>query len=388
MPQPRGTLARASSTGERLARVPALSPPFAVALLAVAAIAATRLRWVRRPERATPPRPILAPLCWYGIGMLLGPALGLLDHQLLEGVTPALILATGWVAARAGGEAATPGHGDRAPGGRVGALTDAVAAWLVPAALLYAAARLLPASLAPGWAPRLPVIGVLAGAVAVASGASRRLTTVVALWAMVGALVAPLPHGKVLDLPRQAVWIGLAVAGVALTVVLWEWITRRATLPLGGAVAGMAIGAGVGLATGASAVVVCALAGAIVARRQPSGPALGTDLARSEAPASAMLWVAAGAQAGGPLAVIVSAAVALALWPVARRLTFRTAAPADHTLGLALVLSYVWATGQDRPGPLVTAAAIAVLLAGAVPARDRPVPSRLTSGLAPAEVSV
>jgi hypothetical protein len=371
-----------------LARVPVISPLFAVALLAFAAIAATRLHWVRRPEPASPRPPILAPLGWYAVGIVLGPVLGLLDHRLLEAGAPALMLAAGWVAARAGSATAAPPETRPSAAIRAGVFTDAVAAWVVPAALLYAAARFLATPLAPAWEPRLPIVAVLAAGLAVMSGARRPVTTLVALCALVGAVLVSLPPGNVLGVPRPAVWIGIAVAGILGTGIVWQWIARRTTVPLSGAVAALPIGAGVGLATGASPVVVCALAGAVATRRSQPPARLGIDLARSEAPAAAMLWVAAGAQAGGPLAAVAIAAVALSLWPMARRLAARTAAPGDPTMGLALVLSYVWTTGRDSPEPLVTAVAIAVLLAGSVSARGRGDPSRLTSGLAPAEVSV
>jgi hypothetical protein len=56
-------------------------------------------------------------------------------------------------------------------------------------------------------------------------------------------------------------------------------------------------------------------------------------------------------------------------------------------LGLTLVLGYTWTARPASPEALVTATAIALLLTGAIPPRTRPAPPRLTSRLAPAEVS-
>lgn len=360
------------------------SPLVAAALLAVAGIAATYLSPARRLARAARPLPLPAAVSWYAVGIVLGPVLGLLDQRLLADATPAMVLAAVWIAARAGREVVMPA--ERTGRGRGTAFLDALAAWLGPAAALYAASRFLPGNLAPAWDPRLPVIAALAAAVSLAAGADRRFSALVGLCALLGALIAPLPHDKLLRLPRQVAWGAIGLAGIGLTAVLWGWIARRAPLPPSAAVAGLAIGAGIGLATGLSPLVVCALAAAARARRSlPHAPEGWAHFARSDAPAAAILWVAAGAQFGGDAASLAIATLALSLWPLARRLAVRGAGVPERTLGLVLVFSYVWTTGRAGAEPLVTAVALALLLTE-LPA-PRAARGRLTSGLARVEVS-
>jgi hypothetical protein len=371
-----------------LAPVPALSPPLAAVLVLVAVIAATYLPSLRRLAHLAEANPVLTPLGWYGTGILLGPGLGVVDRRLLSAALPALVLAAGWVAARAGGQLVR--RSQLPDGGRVLALPDSLAGWLLPALALYAAQRFLPAGLAPAWEPPLPVLVALAAAMTLACGADRRFATVVALGALVVALLAPLPHDRsFFRRPPQIVWIGVGAAAVGLTAVLWQWIARRANAPLRGSLAGLAIGAGVGLATGVSPLVVCGLAAAALARRSPIGttPAW-EDLARSEAPAAAILWVAAGAQFGGPIGPVAGTVAVLALWPLVRRLTVRGAAEADRHLGLAVVLSYAWTTKPTDAPALVTAVAIALLLIEALAPHRQAATARLTRGLASVEVSV
>lgn len=362
------------------------SPLVAAALLAVAGIAATYLAPARRLAHAARPLPIPAAVCWYAVGIVLGPVLGLIDHRLLAAATPAMVLAAVWIAARAGSQVVMPV--ERTGSSRVTATVDALAAWLVPAAALYAAGWFLPASLAPAWDPRLPVIAALAAAVSLAAGADRRFGAIVALCALLAALIAPLPHDKLLRLPRQVAWAAIGLAGIGLTVVLWGWIARRASLPPSDAVAGLGIGAGIGLASGLSPLVVCALAAAALARRSlPHAPEGWARLTRSEAPAAAILWVTAGAQLGGDAASIAIAALALSLWPLARRFAVRGVGAPERTLGLVLVLSYVWTTGRAGSEPLVTATALALLLTELPAPRADAARGRLTSGLGRVEVS-
>jgi hypothetical protein len=369
-----------------LAPVPVISSFTASVLLAVAGIAASYLDPARRLAQTVRARPILVPLAWYGIGILLGPGLGLLDDRVWEAAMPALLLAAAWVAARAGSLAVSP---EQLSGRRAAvALADAVAAWLLPAAALYAAARYLPATLAPMWEPRWPVLVALAAAMTLASGANRRLATLVALCALLVALVAALPDTRILRLPRYAAWAVSGLVGVGFTAVLWGWIGRRATPPLRGTVVGLAVGTGIGLAAGVSPLIVCAIAAAVLAGRSiRSMSGAWESLARSEAAAAAMVWVAAGTQLAGSPAPLAIAVLALSLWPLVRRLVARAPNEPDRTLGLVVLLSYVWTTNRGDAAPLVTVVALGLLVTGMLTSHRRAGSAPLTSGLAPIEVS-
>lgn len=368
-----------------LAAVPSLSPVLSAVLLAVVAIAATQIGAVRRLVRAAHSVPLTAPLTWYLLGVTLGPLLGVVDRAVLEAATPALVLAAAWIAARAGVQAAA--RTDPAPRSRVAPWAGALATWGLPALTLYAIMRWLPASFAPAWEPRLPVIAVLAAAMTVAVGTERRAGLLVAIVAVLAALADSLPHGRLLRLPRHAVWAAGVVGGTALTIVLWGWIGRRVVVPLRGVVVGLALGAGLGLASRASPFVVCATAAAELSRRFRGGEGIGESLLRSEGPAGAILWVAAGALLGGAPATLAVAALALVVGPMGIRLLARRHAGIDSTLGLAFVLSYVWTTGRGNSEPLVTATAAALLVAASVPVGRAPHLTPLTSGLGRVEVS-
>lgn len=373
-----------------------LPPLIAVALVAVAGLAATRLPyppWLLRALRAGA---AATPLGWYLLGVVLGPALGLLDASLLEACTPALACGIGWVAARAGAALAAPPPPDHHWSFRE--TVDAGAAWLVPAALLYAAARLLPDRFAPAWPPLSPEVVTLAAAVAVAGATGSRRVAFVAVLAAGAALIAQLPplHGRLAGLPRPAVWAAFTVLGIALTAVLADRIARRAPAALPGAIAGVCLGAGVGLATGASPLIVCAGCGFLLARRSPAFTRLASDLQISEQAVAVPLWVAAGAQigVGGPFPAVALAAVLLALWPLLRPRLAAAPVRADGSLGLAVALSFSFTAAPPVVGggvshaAVVTAVALAILLTRAINGLGRLSEARLTSGARRVEVSV
>ncbi len=378
---------RARQARANVSRVPPLPPLIAVALLAIAGVAASRLPrpgWVVRARQAAG---AASPLGWYLLGVGLGPALGLLDRTLLDTCTPVLACAIGWIAARAGAGLAAP----RAPGDRpAGDAAAAGVALVIPATLLYAAGRYLAPPIAPDWTPVVPTIATLAAALTLAGAADNRRAIILALLAAAAGLLAQPPDGRLTGLPFPADWAVFTIAGAGLAALLADRIARRAVSPLPGTIAGICLGAGIGLATGVSPLIVCALSGAALARWSTPLARVADDLDNSEPAATAVLWVAAGAQISGPFPPVALAAALLALWPLVRARLVRTAPPGDPAFGIALASSFAYGAGPaaGRWGPaVVTAVAIALLMLRAVPGpRSRATP-RLTSDARRAEVS-
>ncbi len=365
-----------------------LPPLVAVALLAIAGVLASRLTrpaWIARALQAVG---AAAPLSWYLVGVILGPGLGVLDRPILDACAPVLACAIGWIAARAGAALAMP----RPPNDRF-AIRDAAsaaAALVIPAALLFAAGRYLTPPIAPDWKPEAPVIATLAAAVAMAGAAGRRYVCFLALLAAAGGILAQPAQGRVAGLPFPVAWAVFTVAGVALAALFANRIARRAATPLPGTIAAVCLGAGVGFATGASPLVVCALVGAALARWSPPFARLHDDLAVTAPVGAALLWVAAGAQLSGPFPSVALAAAILAFWPLVHARLARTASPTDQTFGLAVALSfaYIAGTAAGRWGPaVVTAAALSLLVLRAIPAFWSLATPRLTSDARRAEVS-
>jgi hypothetical protein len=379
---------RARQARANVSRVPPLPPLVAVALLAIAGVLASRLprpAWIARALQAIG---AAAPLGWYVIGVVLGPVLGLLDRPLLDACAPVLACAIGWIAARAGAALAAP----RPPDDRF-AIRDAAAAGaalVIPAALLFAAGRYLAPPIAPDWTPEAPVIATLAAAVTLAGAAGRRYAIILALLAATGGILAQPSIGRVAGLPFPAAWAVFTIAGVALAALLANQIARRAAAPLSGTIAAICLGAGVGFATGASPLVVCALVGAALARWSPPFARLSDDLAITAPAVAAVLWMAAGAQFSGPFPSVALAAALLAFWPLVHARLARGASRTDQTFGLAVASSFAYTAGPaaGRWGPaVVTAAAIGLLVLRAIPAFWSFAAPRLTSGARRAEVS-
>jgi hypothetical protein len=361
-----------------------LPPIVAAALAGFAALIATYLPRPAWLVRTLDGVAAATPFGWYLLGVVLGPGLGLLDTALLDAGTPALACAIGWIAARAGATLAAP----RPPEERRdnSALAVAGLALVIPAALLYGAGRFLPAALAPDWKPLPAVIATLAAALVVAGAADTRSTTA-ALLAATGALASLLPHAHRADAFRAAAWAGYAIGGAAISAIVAAQLARRAPSHFPATVAGVGLAAGIGLASGTSPILVCALTGAALARWSPAHVRLAVDLRATEPVASAALWIAAGAMFGGALLTVVIAAALLSLLPLVRRLFIGTAA-SDYALGLAIVLSFT-ITAATAIGPLgraiLTAGALALLLSAAVPAFKSS--ARLTSRHSRPEVS-
>ncbi|MGH7539353.1 MAG: hypothetical protein ACREMF_12015, partial [Gemmatimonadales bacterium] len=274
-----------------------LPPLVATALVAVAALLATRLARPPWLSGALGWAATASPLGWYLVGTLLGPALELLDHPLLEASIPVLACAIGWVACRAAAGLASPIDTRTV---RASGIVADVVAFLAPAGLLVAALRLLPPALVPVWKPVWPTVATLAAALAVAGAASLRHATIGALIVASGAVFALLPLATSAGLRETAQWMGFTLGGAVLCTLFAERLARGSDTPMPGMIAAICLGAGIGLASGASPFVVCALTGLALARWSPAHARLARELATSEPAVAAVLWVAAGALVSGP----------------------------------------------------------------------------------------
>ncbi|HMA41635.1 MAG TPA: hypothetical protein VKP10_16280 [Gemmatimonadales bacterium] len=363
-----------------------LRPIIAATLVGVAALLATLLPRPAWLARVLDRMGAIPHLGWFLLGVVLGPALGLLDDDLLRVCVPALGCLIGWIAAGAGAAIATPRPADERRSARE--LAVIAVALLVPAALLYAAGRFLPATIAPAWKPTPAVIATLVAALVIAGAADTR-STLAALLVAAAALVTLLPHARRADAWHAAAWVGFAVGGAATSALLAARLARLAPTPLPATIAGVALAAGIGLATGTSPLLVCALTGAALARWSSAHVRLALDIGATEPVAAAALWVAAGALTGGSLPVVALAAVLLALAPLVRQ-RFLSPSSSERSLGLAIALSFTFtAAGPLGPsaGAVRTAAALALLLT-ALPALLRGAGRPLTSRHRNAEVSV
>jgi len=369
-----------------VSRVFPLPPIVAAALAGFAALLATYLPRPAWLARVLDSVAAATPLGWYLVGVVLGPALGLLDDDTLDAAIPAMACAIGWVAALAGATLAArrPVGERRSPGPwAVAALTLAI-----PAALLYGAGRFLSPTLAPAWKPAPAIIATLVATLLVAAATDVRTITATLLVAA-AALVTLLPHAHRADLLHALRWAGFAIGGAATGALVAARLARRAPTPIPATIAGVGLAAGIGLATGTSPLVVGALTGAALARWSPAHARIADDLRAAEPVAGAALWIAAGAMFGGPLPVVAVAAVALALVPLLRRFSVPQA-ETDRTLGLAVLLSFIL-TATSALGPQApavrTAGALALLLTAILPVLFTPA-ARLTSRHPRPEVSV
>ncbi|HET9708866.1 MAG TPA: hypothetical protein VFP39_11250 [Gemmatimonadales bacterium] len=350
-----------------------LPPLAAAALIALAALLATYLPrppWlvaVFAGARRAPP------IGWLLIGVVLGPLLGVLDGALLEGLAPVVACAIGWIAAGAAARLTAPQSPVREPW-TARDVAGLVAAFVLPAALLYGAMRVLPPSAAPVWKPAWPVIAVLSTSVALAAAPRSGAVTALSLLVTAGALLALFPHARKSDVPPIAMWLGFALGGTFVCVLVAARLGRQPKTRAAATITALCLAAGIGSASGASPYLVCGLLGLALAKWGPGYERLADELAPTASTVAALLWFAAGALTGNRVPQGLVAAALLALWPALRR-RFAAAVPASRqTLGLAVALSYAL-TAERTLGPversaLVTAAALALLLTSFVPARN------------------
>jgi hypothetical protein len=358
-----------------------LPPLAAAALIALAALLATYLPrppWlvaVLAGARRAPP------IGWLLIGVVLGPLLGVLDAALLEGLTPVVACAIGWIAAGAAARLTAPESPIREPWS-AGDVAGLVAAFVLPAALLYGAMRFLPPNVAPVWKPVWPVIAALSASVALAAAPRAGAATAVSLLVTAGALFALFPRAHKSELPPIAMWLGFVAGGAFVCVLVATRLGRQPKTRAAATITALCLAAGIGSASGASPYLACGLLGVALAKWGPGYERLADELAPTASTVAALLWFAAGAFAGGRFPQVYVAAALLALWPALRR-RFAVAVPAARqTLGLALVLSYALTAertlGPIERGALVTGASLALLVISLVPARNA-APAPLTS---------
>lgn len=346
-----------------------LPPIVAAALVAVALLLATRLR---------PPDPIaralrwgggttVTALGWYVLGALLGPGLGVLSRGMVDAFAPVLAVAIGWAAARAGAELARPEE-ERGPWS-LSEIVAAIAAFLVPMALLTAAARVLLMPSIEHWTVIGPAIATLAGALALAGAGTRRLTPgsfVLVLAAVIALFLLPDPSRA--DLKRLGLAAGVALAGVALCTVIAARLAHRASL-LPGTIAALCLAAGIGVVSRLTSLVVCGMLGFALARRSLPHARLAAELRIHEPLVAALLWTFAGASLGGPPLAVAVATGLVALWPVGRRV-IAGAAHTDGTLGLAIALGFALSAGPalgEWSSAVPTVAALGFLVVRVIP---------------------
>jgi hypothetical protein len=369
-----------------------LPPLIAAVLVALAALLVTYLPrppWlvaVLAGARRAPP------IGWLLIGVVLGPLLGVLDRPLIDALTPVVACAIGWFAAGAAARLAAP----LAPGApirepwSVADVAGLVAAFLIPAGLLYGALRVLPPPIAPTWKPAWPVIAVLSASLALAAAPRAAAATGWSLLVTAAALLGYFPHAHRSDLRPIVLWLGFALGGTFIGVLVARRLGRQPKTRAPATITALCLAAGIGIASGASPYLVCGLLGLALAKWGPGYERLADELAPTESTVGALLWFAAGVLAGGRFPAVYVAALLLALWPALRR-HFVAAVPAPrHTLGLALALSFALTSTRSlgtESGAVVTAAALALLVTSLVPLRSR-TPAPLTSATPQPEVTV
>jgi len=325
-----------------VSRVFPLSSLAAAALLAVVVLLAARLP---RPASIAPMlqwTALASPLGWFLLGAVLGPGLGLLDRALLEAAAPVIAVAVGWVTARAAAELASHATPGERPASH---LLGTVGAFLVPAVLLLAAAHWLLTPSTQEWMVLGPIVATVVAALALAGTAAPGQAAAGSMVLAATALVALLlPHAGLADLKRVAMWLGYAIGGAILCAALAARLAHGGSLA--GTIAALCLGAGIGTASGASPMVVCALMGFGLSRWSIPHARLAGELALHEPTVAAVLWTTAGAAVGGPLATVGVAAVLVALWPLGRRIAAGVG-PMDSTLGLALAVNFVLMSARE-----------------------------------------
>lgn len=366
-----------------------LPPLVAAALVACAALLATYLPRPSWLVRLLAGAGTISPLPWYLIGVVFGPMLGLMDRSVQQAITPALGCATGWIAAAAGARAAAPTSRARYPAWTPRELAGVLSAFLIPAALLYGAPKFLPPSIAATWKPIWPLLAVSATAMAWTTTARTSLVSTISLLVSAGAVLALLPHAHRSDWWQSLTWCAFALGGTASCMLVAVRLGRQPKTRPAATITALCLAAGIGLASGTSPFLVCGLLGIALTKWGPGFERLGDELTPTEPTITALVWMAAGALAGGRFPTVYVAALLLALWPALRRRIAPAVPAGRYASGLALVLSFTLTTERflgAEGTALLTAVAVALLAAALVPSRA-PETQRLTSPTRPAEVT-
>ena len=329
------------------------------------------------------------------LGVLLGPASGIVGDGTLSALAPVAALGVGWIGAAFGARLQwRVVRRIPAPWWRVG-VVHAGAAFLMVGAAAVALALAIPA-LRATWRPLSSVALVLAAIAALSGpGAGARSATLATAFGAVAfetALALQRPTGLFLD-----------VGGGILIGILFRGLARLSDqLHPGTMLLGVVLfGAGVGYGAGLSPFVACAVATAVIVNVVPERRRLVAQHLEAWQPTiSCVVLVLAGAWLGLPTLWVLPAAVALvvvriaARWVLGRygRRLLGPAAPAHDprlarvvpgAVALALGLSFLLARTPRGPAAtaVLTMVVIGVALTRAWHAR------RLTSSPAPAEVS-
>lgn len=366
-----------------------MNPVLALALVAAAGIAVTRLSLPRLRHTLSLDLILAAGAPLVLLGLLLGPGLGVLDRPTLRALAPVTALGIGWIGAVFGARLEWRFLRRIPPAAwRLAALQAAVvfaltglAAWLLM--------RRVPA-LAAAWRPALPAVLTLAAAatvsgpgavalVARAAGARRSVAKAFRLAAVLDSAFGALAFALALTLyhPREAfAGVAVAVAASGGVGVLFLWLARLRPEPseLGLDLLGvMLFGAGIAYATSLSPFVVCALATALIVNRSPHKRRVQALLETWEHPIYAVFLIVAGALLVLPTVWLVPAALLLGLVRIAARWApGRFVLPPHLGLGtiaqggiaVALALSFDLAYGTA--GTILTTVLLGVGLAQAI----------------------
>lgn len=314
-----------------------MDPVLALGLVAAAGIAMTRLPRLQLHQSPHFDLVLAAGTPLILLGLLLGPAIGVLDRQALRALAPVTALAVGWIGAVFG--ARFEWRFVRRIPVAVWALVflQSVAVFVLVGAAAWLLTRLRP-ELAAAWTPALPAVLTLAAAatvsgpgvvalVAESAGIRKVLAHAAGLAAALDTAFGALGFTLALAIyhPRQPVlgaalgwyeWLFLAIGSGLLVGVLFLWLARRdragdadLTIPLLGTVL---LGAGVGYAADLSPFVVCAIAGALIVNFSPDRRRVRRVLVDWEHPIYAVFLIVAGALLRLPTVWIVLAVPLLA----------------------------------------------------------------------------
>jgi hypothetical protein len=386
-----------------------VNPVLALALLLAAGLAATRLRLPPLRHMTS-----LAGAPFLVAGLVLGPALDVLDRGALRTLTPITALGIGWIGAVFGAQ--LEWRLLRRIPGRAWGLAAAQAGVALVLTVLVARllTRLVPA-LALVWRPTIPALLTL-GAVAVISGPAavtavaqalrpstsliRSLELAALLDTALGAVVFAFALG--LSQPHRtfagaalgwAHWVAVGTVSVGGVCVLFVWLSRFRgddTNALGLDVLGaVLVGSGLGYAADLSPFVVCALAMALIVNVSPLRRRVQTLLGLGEPTVYGLFLVAIGAQLDARTLWVVPAVLVLGVIRVATRWAATRyvrgsglATVAQGAVPLALAMSFNL-TYAGSGGSLLTTVLLGVAVAQAVAA---PLMA-LALGRAPVEVS-
>ncbi|HEY6224483.1 MAG TPA: hypothetical protein VIW26_11910, partial [Gemmatimonadales bacterium] len=263
-------------------------PLVAAALIALAVLLATYLPrppWLVAVVAGIRRAP---PIGWLLIGVVLGPLLGVLDGALIAGLTPVVACAVGWLAAGAAARLSAPGSPAREPWS-MRDVAGLVAAFVLPAALLYGATR-LPPVLAPVWKPAWPVIALLSTSLALAAAPRPGAATGLSLLVTAATLLALFPRAHRSDLFPIALWSGFVLGGTLVCLLVATRLGRQPKTRGAATITALCFAAGIGIASGSSPYLECGLLGLALAKWAPGYERLAEDLAPITPTVGALLW--------------------------------------------------------------------------------------------------